>query len=394
MVARAYKRIAFGVLLLYVLYLAGGIALAATGVLSKVYFFPGWALKAPSHDASAFAPDGPIVRYQSGAALSTAIVPRGAGLLIQTDTLTDPARSTVRCYVNETGTSFTVPLHPRHTVEPSEYPAPAKMLVVSDIEGNFKGLDLLLRTTGVVDSAYRWRFGNGHLVVVGDVFDRGLQVTECLWLLYKLEQEAARAGGKVHFILGNHELMNLTGHYKYVRRKYRRNADSLRLDYAAWYGPETELGRWLRTKNVVEKIGSTLFVHGGISPEVLGLRPTLAALNEQARNRLDAPPARNPAGLAKVLASPQLSPDWYRGLAQQEASAGHVQQVLTQYGVRRMVIGHTPVTEITPLYGGKVVAIDLPHQENTDEQQLMKALWIENGRFYAIRTDTSRREEL
>ncbi len=45
----------------------------------------------------------------------------------------------------------------------------------------------------------------------GDMFDRGDQVTECLWLVYALEETAKAAGGYVHFILGNHELMNLQG---------------------------------------------------------------------------------------------------------------------------------------------------------------------------------------
>ena len=29
------------------------------------------------------------------------------------------------------------------------------------------------------------------------------------------------------------------------------------------YSDQSELGRWLRSKNIVEKIGSAIFVHGG-----------------------------------------------------------------------------------------------------------------------------------
>lgn len=39
------------------------------------------------------------------------------------------------------------------------------------------------------------------------------------------------------------------------------------------------------------------------------------------------------------------------------------------------------------------MAIDLSHQENINKQNLMKALWIEKGRFFIIRTDTAKREE-
>ncbi|OON70079.1 hypothetical protein B0919_04875 [Hymenobacter sp. CRA2] len=367
---------------LYLLYLAGGIALASQGVVDRVYFFPGFSIKRPHSDQSAFSPDGPLVHYlPDGAALSRCIVPQGSGFAVRLDTLRRPTDS-LTCFVQETGLSFRFPRH-AFTTEAAEYPAPARMLVVSDIEGNFKGLQQLLQGAGVTDAQARWRFGTGHLVFVGDMFDRGLQVTECLWLLYKLEHEAAQAGGKVHFLLGNHEVMNLTGHYKYLRRKYRKNADSLGVDYARWYAADTELGRWLRTKNAVERIGPTLFVHGGLSPEVAALQLPLAQLNDLTRRSIDAPATTDRSAAEKLIRNPKLSPDWYRGIAQEEAPAAHVQAVLRQYGATRMVIAHTPVTEIKPLYDGRVVAIDLPHQEHTG-QGFMQALWVEGGKLSVV----------
>ena len=64
-----------------------------------------------------------------------------------------------------------------------------------------------------MDSACHWTFGKGHLVICGDLFDRGNDVTAELWLLYKLEEEAKEKGGYVHTILGNHEIMNLSGDF-------------------------------------------------------------------------------------------------------------------------------------------------------------------------------------
>lgn len=366
----------------YILYLAVGLALVYFEVNERVVFFPGFSIKHKKPDRSGFAPDGPVLQYLSDStALSRRIVPQGAGAAVRVDTLRRPTDS-LTCFVQETGLTFRFPRH-SFSPEPAEYPAPARMLVVSDIEGNFKGLQQLLQGTGVMDGRARWTFGPGHLVFVGDLFDRGLQVTECLWLLYKLEAEAAQAGGKVHFILGNHEVMNLTGHYKYLRRKYHQNADSLGLDYGRWYAADTELGRWLRSKNAVERIGPTLFVHGGLSPEVTALRLPLAQLNALTRRSLDAPDTTGLSPAEKLMRNPKLSPDWYRGLAQDEAPAAHVAAVLRQYGATRMVIAHTPFEEITPLYDGQVVAIDLPHQEHT-EKGFMQALWVEAGQFSVV----------
>ncbi|MBG8552400.1 metallophosphoesterase [Hymenobacter guriensis] len=377
------KKILLGTLLLYVVYVLGGIGLIATGAIDKLYFLPGWSVKGPKSDKSGFAADGPLVFYQDSLLISSRIAPRGGSLVLLTDTLRPGAATLVTCFADETSQEFQVPLRSENQVPADTYAEPEKLLAVSDIEGNFKGFQALLRGAGVVNDKLNWQFGRGHLVLVGDFFDRGLNVTECLWLIYKLEQEAEQAGGKVHFILGNHERMNMTEHFKYVRRKYRVNADTLGVPYNQWYTRSTVLGRWLRTKNVVEKIGTTLFVHGGIGPEVVMQKLPLTKLNDLARISLDKPVAALTA-LEKQVTQPPSSPDWYRGLAQQEASAAHVAQLMQLYTASRVVIGHTPVEHISTLYDGKVVAIDLPHQEHTAAGRPVQALWLEKGQLTII----------
>lgn len=370
-------------LVLAALYVVGGIGLLALGRLDRLYFWPGWSIKGPNSktDRSGFAADGPVVYFHGDALISRRIAPRHGALALLTDTLQPCAVLT--CFVAETGQTFRVPLRRAVSVPASAYPQPEKWVAVSDIEGNFKGFEQLLRGAGVVDAQLTWRFGRGHLVLVGDFFDRGLQVTECLWLIYKLEQEAEQAGGKIHFIMGNHERMNLTGHFRYVRRKYRVSADTLGVAYAQWYGRATVLGQWLRTKNVVEKIGSLVFVHGGISPELTAQGLSLAQLNDWARTSLDTPAVALPPQ-ARLATQPPSSPDWYRDLALEKLTEAQVAQVLKTYGATAMVIGHTPVMSIKPLYHGKVIAIDLPHQKRTDESLPLQALWLEKGRMSVI----------
>ena len=108
------------------------------------------------------------------------------------------------------GEAITFPLKKKLEEEPSEYPEAANLLVVSDVEGTFQGFTRLLRAGKVIDDKYNWIFDKGHLVICGDLFDRGNEVTACLWLLYKLEDEAKAKGGYVHVVLGNHEIMNLS----------------------------------------------------------------------------------------------------------------------------------------------------------------------------------------
>lgn len=51
--------------------------------------------------------------------------------------------------------------------EPTIYAKPTKMLVVSDIGGNFNALRRLLLNNGVMDSNFNWTFGDGHFTEGG-----------------------------------------------------------------------------------------------------------------------------------------------------------------------------------------------------------------------------------
>jgi diadenosine tetraphosphatase ApaH/serine/threonine PP2A family protein phosphatase len=381
-VTTVVKRVFIACSAAYISYLLVGLFLVARGTVSKLYFFPGWAIKGPHHDQS-------LVFYLGNKLFSKRIAPDGARLQLITDTLSSSKPPTITCFVAPIGRSFQVPLRAAPTVPASTYAMPEKLLALSDIEGNFVGFVQLLRGAGVVDGQLNWQFGKGHLVLVGDFFDRGLNVTECLWLIYKLEQEAIQAGGSVHFIMGNHERMNLMGHYNYVRRKYRINADTLGIPYARWYDRTTVLGQWLRTKNVAERIGYYLFVHGGISPALAARRVPLSQLNDMARASIDVPVATL-SPLARLATQPPTSPDWYRGLVLAEPTEAAVAHVLATYAARHLVVGHTPVEHIQTLYHGKVIALDVPHQKYTDQGEKLEALWAQPSILQVITSEGQR----
>lgn len=153
------------------------------------------------------------------------------------------------------------------------YEMPDKIVALSDIEGNFDGFSSFLMANKIIDADYNWNFGNGHLVLNGDFVDRGNNVVPVLWLIFKLEKQAESQGGKVHYILGNHEIMNFQGKWSYNNRRYIKSAQTVSKqndwDKAVrfMYSDKTELGKWLRSKNVMEKIGNYIFVHAGLSPK-------------------------------------------------------------------------------------------------------------------------------
>ena len=180
-----------------------------------------------------------------------------------------------------------------------------RVVAISDIHGAYGPMVATLQNAGVLDDELAWSGGDTHLVIVGDILDRGPESRAAMDLLMRVEDEAAIAGGKVHVLIGNHEAMNLVGDLRYVSKaEYAAFADDeLAEDRDTWFaayaadraGAEpTEVlradfdrsypigffahrrafssngkyGHWLSQKPVVVVINETAFVHGGVSPMI------------------------------------------------------------------------------------------------------------------------------
>ena len=266
---------------------------------------------------------------------------------------------------------------------PDTYGGVKKVIAISDIHGEFDQMIKLLQGNGVIDAQHHWNWGEGHLVIVGDIFDRGDQVTETFWFVHQLEREARIDGGWVHFILGNHESMVLRGDLRYVHEKYRNTAEMLRIRGDDLFGPETEIGRWLRTKHTIIKINDILFVHGGLSPELVRQDLSIPQVNYFIREGLDARDysIRFDEKLSLLFGS--NGPLWYRGYFNGQTTGpvvtlAEVGATLDLYGAQAIVVGHTDVLELSMLYEGRVFAIETGLRRGAEGEALV---W-EEGVFY------------
>jgi hypothetical protein len=251
-----------------------------------------------------------------------------------------------------------------------------RIVALSDIHGQYDLMVRLLRAHRVIDDKDDWALGRDHLVIAGDVFDRGDKVNEVFWLLFQLQQQAHAAGGAVHFLLGNHETMVLYDDLRYVNPKYVEVARLLGRPYAVLYGADSVIGGWLRTRPVMLRLGDTLFLHGGIAPENLDLVAGIDATNTAYRGSL---------GVAKdtVKTDPttsrlydgKRSPIWYRGYFNGELATPQVQTLVERLGLARIVVGHTTMDEVASFHGGRVIAIDSGIKRGESGQ----LLFIENG---------------
>lgn len=327
--------------------------------------------------------DGPYVSYEGDRVFVKYIVDDQGTKSVKKESmsLSDKKNISLTVLTDEPGKTFTVQLKRDLKNEEPEYSKVHKQFIVSDIEGNFRAFRRLLQSNNVIDTNFNWTFGNGHLVLTGDFVDRGDQQTEVLWLIYSLEEKAKAEGGHVHYVLGNHEIMNMGGDLRYLNQKYIQHASLLNEHFVTLYGENAELGRWLRTKNVIERVGDVLFCHGGISAAVNSMDISTSKINRLVRPYYGDSTYKYKHQETEILHS-DLGPFWYRGYytGDNRASIMQVDSTLSVYKVKHIATGHTIVADtVSILFSGKLFNTDVHHVKGHTE-----GLLIEDNNFYRV----------
>jgi hypothetical protein len=196
-----------------------------------------------------------------------------------------------------------------------EFKTDQTIYVFGDVHGAYQELELALKNSGLIDDQANWQGGQSTLVSLGDLMDRGPVSRRTMDLLMKLQKQAFQAGGQLHVLLGNHEVMNLIGDLRYVSReeyaefsseeltsirttafeKYLRLTKSIineesrsafSKQFPAGYfarksamAPEGRYGQWLMSLPFVIKVNDHVFVHGGIADSVADL--DIKSVNEK-----------------------------------------------------------------------------------------------------------------
>lgn len=255
------------------------------------------------------------------------------------------------------------------------------IVAISDAHGQYDLMIGLLKAHQVIDEENQWSFGEGHLVITGDNLDRGDKVLEILWFLFFLEKEAAKAGGKVHVLLGNHEVMVLQGDVRYLNRKYLYTSGVLKNRYHLMFGVGSILGDWIANHKVMTSINRSLFLHGGISEEIVNLNYSLEEMNEAFTKHLIRYDDK------AVLADPVLKalyrnngPLWYRGYFKKEGiETDGVDKILKKLNQDRIIVGHTSFDSIRSFYDGKILGIDCSIKKGGTGQVLVyedEEFWV------------------
>lgn len=270
-----------------------------------------------------------------------------------------------------------------------------KIFAIGDVHGSYDSLLKVLINNKIIDHNQNWTFGNGHVVFIGDLFDRGDKVTEVLWLAYRLWNQAPKYHGKVHLLLGNHELLILNKDYRYVNEKYTYLTRGKNIEYADLFSTNTLWGDFVRSFNAAIKIDSILFVHAGLTYYIVNKSISITELNRSVyqilnRKENDLITERTISIFTDAFSDKGIF--WYRGyLAESpivsKASQDELNTVLNYYAVKTMVVGHTEVNRIEALYNGGLIPINVPFDRVGIPKQ---ALLIVNGKYFRCNSDGSK----
>jgi len=337
-----------------------------------------------------------------------------------------------------------------------------RLVAIADIHGDYDAFVGILQRASLIDASKHWSGKNAILVQTGDYLDRGPKARQVMELLMELQKDAPRQGGKAIVLLGNHETMNIYGDMLYVtdvdfasytddRSEKRRQtayeayaaltSAAAKMSKEEWMkshppgfveqrdalGPNGKYGKWLRTLPAIAKVDDSVFLHGGIKPELAAMKieqmnqrigEEIKAFDSVEKYMVDekiALPFFNldeltnaaKAGLKDAkdnsdrkkyleafLAYPSwlsMNPDgplWFRGYAQWTDSEGapQIKKLSELFGVARFVVGHTPQPggQISKRFGGLVYLIDTGMLSTYVEGGRASALEIVNGKITAI----------
>ncbi len=226
-----------------------------------------------------------------------------------------------------------------------------RIVAVGDLHGDMAATRQALQLAGAIDDSDQWIGGELVVVQTGDQLDRGDDEQAILELLDRLQDQAQAAGGALHLLNGNHELMNARLDFRYITEGgfvdfqdavEIGERDSVVLAHepaqqarVAAFRPGGPYAKLLAERPVVLILDGNVFVHGGLLP--MHLDYGLERMNQEVSTWLLG------EGEAPEFIHTRNSPTWTRNFSDEvgDDDCRQLAEVLDRLGAVRMIVGHT-----------------------------------------------------
>lgn len=240
------------------------------------------------------------------------------------------------------------------TTPPVPIPEDHTVWAATDIHGQLRATEALLRDAGLVDREGRWAASpRTALVVCGDIVDRGPASIQLLRWLARLRDEAASRDGLVALLEGNHEiqaLLSIEGDPVVAEAWLLFGAGGL-LESAGM--TEDEFGPAVPAVEIGRRLAAR-------APDLAGL---LRGLAPYATWRDVLFVHGGPVPGAETLAAYAASVErlWIREAffdAAERFPEAPAWRTFAEAGLGRVVFGHTSLTAPTLAHGGRAINLD------------------------------------
>ena len=295
--------------------------------------------------------------------------------------------------------------------QPTYLPPAKRILVIGDVHGDLGRLTQSLIALHVITSSLEWVAEPRDTIVVqmGDQVDsrsrdgrdgreggewERVPDIEVLNFMNFLDKIARVGGGRALSMIGNHELMNVVGDFTYVSDRSMQ----LTPHRAAHFLPGGAIASLLAKRNIVLKIGSCIFCHGGLLPRHLG--KSLLHINMVARKFLRNEAINLPMEREILVEDIMCSENgilWTRAYSLPEDAVGGIEdadidEVLEITHSKRIITGHNTVSKIQCIRDGRIWLTDAMFSRaygsfGSDMVQVLELLNDGNGaRVLGIKT--------
>jgi hypothetical protein len=250
--------------------------------------------------------------------------------------------------------------------------APARVVAIGDLHSDIGITRRAFRLAGATNEKDEWIGRSLTVVQLGDLIGRSDDERQVLDFIFDIRRKAEAAGGKVHALIGNHEVMGgrldnqavgMNPFPGYVGLPGLNLSDP-RLRFllpnerarGAALMPGGPIARRLAEFPAVLRLGGTVYVHGGVVPR--WARYGIDKINEEISQWLM---GRTPEPPSTLGVDDGDSPVWTRQFssAVDEFDCAELEESLRILGAKRMIVAHTVHPTITPRCNNKVWAVDV-----------------------------------
>jgi len=250
-----------------------------------------------------------------------------------------------------------------------------RVVVIGDIHADIGAARSAFQLAGAIDVNDNWIGGNLIVVQLGDVIGRSFEERESLDFILAVKESADRAGGKLHVLIGNHEVFGAERELQWVSEAaYAAFEDVPGLDLddprlvdlpvsqrarSAALAPGGYYAVKIAEFPAVLRLGNTIYAHGGVTPywAEYGIDQINEEVSRWFAGETDQPESALGRDRGNFDDNVMMSRHFSGNVGPEECAM--LDESLTILGAKRMIVAHTVQESITSNCNEKVWAIDV-----------------------------------